>query len=175
VVFWRLPHHRRRSLPDLEVEVVQFVVNGQRRDVPADGRMPLLWVVRDLLGLHGTKYSCGKGICGSCTVHVDGTPVRSCATPLSAVQGRSVTTIEGLSPDGSHPLQMAWVELNVSQCGYCQPGQIMSAAALLAGNPHPTERDIEEAMAGNLCRCGSYQRIKAAIARAVRPGNGGAR
>ena len=138
-------------------------VNGRSRtvDVPAD--MPLLWVLRDVLDLKGTKFGCGMAQCGACTVHVKGTPTRSCVTPASAVQGAEITTIEGLSPDGSHPLQRAWEELDVPQCGYCQAGQLMSAAALLKKTPRPTDADIDRAMSGNICRCGTYLRIRQAI------------
>jgi isoquinoline 1-oxidoreductase alpha subunit len=129
--------------------------------------MPLLWVLRDVLDLKGTKFGCGMAQCGACTVHIGGRPTRSCVTPLSAVQGAEVTTIEGLSPDGSHPLQRAWEELDVPQCGYCQAGQLMSAAALLAKNPKPTDADIDAAMDGNLCRCATYLRIRQAIHRAA--------
>jgi len=142
-------------------------INGERRELDADPAMPLLWALRDLAGLTGTKYGCGKALCGACTVHLDGAPVRACVTPLAVVEGRSVTTIEGLSPDGSHPVQLAWSELDVVQCGYCQSGQIMSAAALLATTRRPTDEDIDAAMGGNLCRCGTYQRIRAAIKRAA--------
>ena len=134
-------------------------------NVPAD--TPLLWVLRDVLNLKGTKYGCGMGLCGACTVHLGGEAVRSCATPISAATKAPITTLEGLSPDGSHPLQQAWLELDVPQCGYCQAGQIMTAAALLAGNSSPTDGDIDDAMAGNLCRCGTYLRIREAIHRAV--------
>jgi isoquinoline 1-oxidoreductase alpha subunit len=142
-------------------------VNGQAYPVEADGQMPLLWVLRDLLNLTGTKFSCGEGLCGSCTVLMDGKAVRSCITPLSAAAGKSIVTIEGLSVDGTNPLQRAWQEERVSQCGYCQPGQIMNAAALLNKNPNPTDADIDAAMAGNLCRCGTYGRIRKAIHRAA--------
>ena len=138
-------------------------VNGQAYTVDADPETPLLWVLRDSLSLTGTKYSCGMGLCGACTVHQDGEPVRSCVTPVSAVGESEVTTIEGLSPDGTHPVQQVWVALNVSQCGYCQPGQIMTAAALLARNPAPTDADIDSALAGLLCRCGTYPRIRKAM------------
>lgn len=140
-----------------------LTVNGQARtvDVPAD--TPLLWVLRDTLELVGTKYGCGIGQCGACTVHLNGTPVRSCQFPVSTVVGMQITTIEGLSPDGSHPLQKAWIDHDVPQCGYCQSGQIMTAAALLRNNPHPSDEDIDGTMAGNLCRCGTYLRIRAAI------------
>ncbi|HYT84557.1 MAG TPA: (2Fe-2S)-binding protein [Gemmatimonadales bacterium] len=145
----------------------RFKVNGKSAavDVPAD--MPLLWVLRDVLDLTGTKFGCGMAQCGACTVHVDGAPTRSCITPVSAVQGRAVTTIEGLSRDGSHPLQRAWEELDVPQCGYCQAGQLMSAAALLSKHPSPTDADIDAAMDGNLCRCATYLRIRQAIHRAA--------
>jgi aerobic-type carbon monoxide dehydrogenase small subunit (CoxS/CutS family) len=144
-----------------------LLINGERREVNASPGMPLLWAIRDLLGLTGTKYACGLGICGSCTVHVDGEPVQSCQTPISAAEGKAVTTIEGLSADGTHPLQIAWQEINVPQCGYCQPGQLMSAAALLANNETPSDADIDAAMNGNICRCGTYQRIREAIHRAA--------
>ncbi len=134
-------------------------------DVPAD--MPLLWALRDELNLCGTKFGCGAGLCGACTVHQDGVPIRSCVTPISAVAGKKVTTIEGLSSDATHPLQQAWVEIDVPQCGYCQAGQIMSAAALLAKKPKPTDADIDIAMNGNLCRCATYLRIRKAIHRAA--------
>jgi isoquinoline 1-oxidoreductase alpha subunit len=142
-------------------------VNGKEYTVDVDPDTPLLWVLRDTLGLTGTKFSCGVGLCGACVVHLDGAPVRSCVTPVSEVASRSITTIEGLSPDGSHPLQRAWIAEDVPQCGYCQPGQIMTAAALLAENPHPSDEDIDAAMSGNLCRCGTYQRIRRAIHRAA--------
>jgi isoquinoline 1-oxidoreductase alpha subunit len=142
-------------------------VNGEEYTVDVDPDTPLLWVLRDTLGLTSTKFSCGVGLCGACVVHLDGAPVRSCVTPASEVAGRSITTIEGLSPDGSHPLQRAWIAEDVPQCGYCQPGQIMTAAALLAENPHPSNADIDAAMSGNLCRCGTYQRIRRAIHRAA--------
>ncbi len=146
---------------------MQITVNGVKRDVDASPGTPLLWVLRDVLGLTGTKYGCGMAQCGACTVHVDGEPLRSCVMPLSAVAGKAITTIEGLSPDGSHPVQRAWAELDVVQCGYCQSGQIMSAAALLAVNPKPSDSDIEAALTGNICRCGTYQRIRAAVHRAA--------
>jgi isoquinoline 1-oxidoreductase alpha subunit len=142
-------------------------VNGSEHDVDAEPDMPLLWVLRDLLGLTGTKYGCGEALCGACTVHLDGQPVRACVTPVRRAQGHDVTTIEGLSAHGEHPLQQAWVELGVPQCGYCQAGQIMSAAALLAATPKPTDEDIDRALAGNLCRCGTYVRIRAAVRKAA--------
>jgi isoquinoline 1-oxidoreductase subunit alpha len=141
----------------------ELTVNGERLSLDVDPRMPLLWALRDVAGLTGTKFGCGRALCGACTVHVDGEPVRSCVYPVSAAAGKSVTTIEGLSQDGNHPVQVAWRELNVPQCGYCQPGQIMSAAALLEKNPEPTDDQIDEAMSGNICRCGTYPRIRAAI------------
>lgn len=141
-------------------------VNGTDRTVDVDPETPLLWVLRDTVGLTGTKYGCGKGLCGACTIHLDGAPARACVTPLAAAVGRRITTIEGLSPDGSHPVQRAWTELDVVQCGYCQSGQIMAAAALLADTPIPTDAQIDAAMDGNLCRCGTYQRIRAAVKRA---------
>jgi isoquinoline 1-oxidoreductase alpha subunit len=146
---------------------MKLVVNGTTREVDAPADMPLLWVLRDLLHLTGTKYGCGIAQCGVCTVHVDGTAMRACVTPVSAVAGRRITTIEGLSANGDHPVQRAWTELDVVQCGYCQSGQIMSAAALLASNPKPTDADIDSAMAGNICRCGTYQRIRRAVRRAA--------
>jgi isoquinoline 1-oxidoreductase subunit alpha len=142
-------------------------VNGRSTtvDVPAD--MPLLWVLRDVLNLHGTKYGCGIGQCGACTVHLNGQPARACLTPISAVGTQAVTTIEGLSAEGTHPTQVAWLELDVPQCGYCQAGQIMSAAALLAKNAKPTDKDIDGARNGNLCRCGTYLRIRQAVHKAA--------
>ncbi|MBL8256836.1 isoquinoline 1-oxidoreductase alpha subunit [Pseudoxanthomonas japonensis] len=145
-------------------------VNGSEREVDASDDMPLLWVLRDLMGLTGTKFGCGIAQCGACTVHVDGSPLRACVTPASAVAGKKITTIEGLSADGSHPVQKAWAELDVVQCGYCQSGQIMSAVALLAVVPTPTDGDIDHALSGNLCRCGTYQRIRAAVHRAAELG-----
>ena len=142
-------------------------INGRPATVEAEADMPLLWVLRDLLGLTGTKFSCGEGLCGACTVLIDGKPTRSCITRVSSVTGKAILTIEGLSPDGSHPLQKAWQEEHVTQCGYCQPGQIMNAAALLAEHPSPTDADIDAAMADVLCRCGTYQRIRKAIHRAA--------
>ena len=144
-----------------------FTVNGRPRtvDVPAD--MPLLWVLRDVLDLQGTKFGCGMAQCGACTVHLGGAPVRSCVTPVASVSGKSVTTIEGLAPEMTHPLQRAWIELDVPQCGYCKAGQVMSAAALLATKPRPTDADIDMAMQGNICRCATYNRIRAAIHRAA--------
>ncbi len=145
----------------------KLMVNGQAATVDAPADMPLLWVVRDILNLKGTKYGCGMSVCGMCTVHVDGEATRSCVTPVASVAGKRITTIEGLSRDGSHPLQKAWMDLDVAQCGYCQAGQIMSAAALLKKTPKPTEAQVEEAMDGNLCRCGTYLRIREAIRKAA--------
>lgn len=147
--------------------MTRIVVNGESKDVTADPSTPLLWVLRDLLGLTGTKFGCGVAQCGACTVHLDGKPVRSCSIPLSTVGTSQVTTIEGISADGGHSLQKAWEELQIPQCGYCQSGQIMSAAALLASVPDPSDADIDRAMNGNICRCGTYQRIRAAIHRAA--------
>jgi isoquinoline 1-oxidoreductase alpha subunit len=144
-----------------------FTVNGTSATVDVPPDMPLLWVLRDELDLKGTKFGCGMALCGACTVHLNGAPARSCVTPASAVQGVAVTTIEGLSADGTHPLQRAWVELDVPQCGYCQAGQLMSAAALLARTANPSDADIDAAMNGNLCRCGTYLRIRQAIHRAA--------
>jgi isoquinoline 1-oxidoreductase alpha subunit len=146
---------------------MKLTVNGTAHEVNAPPDMPLLWVLRDLLGLTGTKFGCGLAQCGACTVHLDGTPMRSCVTPAAAAADKSVTTIEGLSADGSHPVQRAWAELDVVQCGYCQSGQIMSAVALLSTNAKPTDADIDAALSGNLCRCGTYQRIRAAVHRAA--------
>ena len=147
--------------------MIKLSVNGRDTTVDVDPDMPLLWVLRDTLGLTGTKFGCGMALCGACTVHLDGQPIRSCVTPVSAIGARKVTTIEGLSPDRSHPVQKAWIELDVPQCGYCQSGQLMSAAALLAHTAAPSDADIDTAMSGNLCRCGTYQRIRAAIHRAA--------
>lgn len=147
-----------------------LTINGTSVDLDASPEMPLLWVIRDLLRLTGTKYGCGIGQCGSCTVHLDGTPVRSCVTLLAQVDDRAITTIEGLSDAGSHPLQKTFVELNVAQCGYCQPGQIMAAAALLIRSPNPSEDEVVEAMRGVLCRCGTYLRIREAIQLTVERG-----
>jgi isoquinoline 1-oxidoreductase alpha subunit len=142
-------------------------VNEQERAIDAEPAMPLLWALRDLLNMTGTKYGCGIGMCGACTVHLDGQAVRSCQTPVSVVGKRTVTTIEGLSGTGSHPVQRAWIAEQVPQCGYCQSGQIMQAAAFLAKTPHPTQEQIDQAMTGNICRCATYQRIRRAIARAA--------
>ena len=144
-----------------------LIVNGEAYVVEADRQMPLLWVLRDLLGLTGTKFSCGAGLCGSCTVLIDGAATHSCVLPVERAVGKNILTIEGLSADGSHPLQKAWTEERVTQCGYCQAGQILTAAALLEENPHPTDTEIDSAMKNTLCRCGTYQRIRAAIHRAA--------
>src|SRR5499426_2640740 len=142
-------------------------VNGSTHNVDVDGDTPLLWVLRDVLGMTGTKFGCGMALCGACTVHLNGAPTRSCITPVSAAAGKKVVTIEGLSDKGDHPVQTAWMEVDVPQCGFCQSGQIMSAVALLARKPSPTDKDIDDAMAGNICRCGTYQRIRAAIHKAA--------
>jgi len=146
---------------------VKFMLNGKAQSVDTAPAMPLLWVLRDTLGMTGTKFGCGMALCGACTVHLNGQPVRACITPISTVAGKTVTTIEGLSPDSSHPVQLAWVEADVPQCGYCQSGQIMTAAALLAKKAQPTDADIDEAMRGNICRCGTYDGIRQAIHRAA--------
>jgi len=146
---------------------VRLNVNGVDQTLDVDPEMPLLWVLRDVLGLKGTKYGCGEALCGACSVHLDGEVVRACVTPVRRAEGRAVTTIEGLSSDGSSPLQEAWVELGVPQCGFCQAGQIMSAAALLRAKPKPSDDEIDQSMAGNLCRCGTYPRIRAAIRKAA--------
>lgn len=148
--------------------MIKFTLNGKPTSVDADPQMPVLWAVRDLLQLTGTKYGCGIGVCGACTVHLDGQPIRSCATPLSVVAGKTITTIEGLSKSADHPVQKAWEEHNVPQCGYCQSGQMMSAAALLANNASPSDDEIDTFMQGNICRCGTYPRIKAAIKTAAK-------
>jgi len=143
--------------------MIKLKVNGVERSFDGDPEMPLLWYLRDILGLTGTKYGCGMALCGACTVHLNGEAVRSCVTTLQSAAGASVLTIEGLGAQGLHPVQQAWIKVNVPQCGYCQPGQIMQAAALLKTKPHPTDSDIDDAMSGNICRCGTYQRIRAAI------------
>jgi len=147
--------------------VTKLNINGKSVELDVDPETPLLWVLRDTLGLTGTKFGCGMALCGACTVHLSGQPVRACQTPISAVGDQPVTTIEGLSKDRSHPVQQAWIELDVPQCGYCQSGQIMSASALLETKARPSDADIDAAMSGNLCRCGTYQRIRAAIRRAA--------
>jgi len=147
--------------------MIKLRVNGVARQFDGDPELPLLWYLRDELGFTGTKFGCGVGLCGACTVHQNGAAVRACITPLSALEGQEITSIEGLSPNGNHPCQKAWVAHNVPQCGYCQPGQIMQAAALLADNRKPSDADIDQAMSGNICRCGTYQRIRAAIKKAA--------
>ena len=144
-----------------------FTLNGKPETVDVNPDMPLLWVLRDTLNMTGTKFGCGMALCGACTVHINGDPIRSCVTPISAIAGKRVTTIEGLSPDRSHPVQRAWMEIDVPQCGYCQSGQIMTASALLAKTPKPTDAQIDDAMTGNICRCGTYQDIRRAIHRAA--------
>jgi isoquinoline 1-oxidoreductase subunit alpha len=146
---------------------ISFVLNGKPQTVEVNPAMPLLWVLRDTLNMTGTKFGCGMALCGACTVHVDGEAARSCVTPIANVVGKKITTIEGLSTDGTHPVQRAWMEINVPQCGYCQPGQIMSAVALLAKKASPSDAEIDDAMSGNICRCGTYQRIRQAIHRAA--------
>ncbi|HEV3458038.1 MAG TPA: (2Fe-2S)-binding protein [Thermoanaerobaculia bacterium] len=146
---------------------MKLLVNGTEHEIVVPEDMPLLWVLRDVLGLTGTKYGCGMALCGACTVLVDGQPIRSCVRPAAAVAGRAVTTIEGLSAQGNHPVQRAWTEIDVVQCGYCQSGQIMAAVALLRAKPKPTDADIDAALSGNLCRCGTYQRIRSAVHRAA--------
>jgi isoquinoline 1-oxidoreductase subunit alpha len=146
---------------------ITLTVNGREQRLEVDPEMPLLWVLRDVLGLTGTKYGCGQALCGACTVHLDGQVVRSCCTPVKRAAGKAVTTIEGLSVDGDHPLQRAWIEHAVPQCGFCQAGQIMTAAALLAKKPRPSDAEIDQSLAGNLCRCGTYTRIRAAIRKAA--------
>ena len=153
--------------------MITLLVNGKRQSIDADPSMPLLWALRDLLGLKGTKYGCGIGLCGACMVHLDGDPELSCLTTVETAQGRAVTTIEGLAEVGDHPVQRAWVEANAPQCGYCQPGQIMAAVALLERSPNPTETEIDAALAGNLCRCGTYLRIREAVKLAAGSGGGG--
>jgi aerobic-type carbon monoxide dehydrogenase small subunit (CoxS/CutS family) len=156
------------------MQSIRLVVNGKQRTVEAEPEMPLLWVLRDKLQLTGTKYGCGIAMCGACTVHVDGHPARACVTPISSVQGKSVLTIEGLSADVTHPVQQAWIEEDVPQCGYCQSGQIMAAASLLTKTAHPSEADINEALHGNICRCGTYNQIRRALHRAAEiKANGG--
>ncbi len=145
----------------------EFELNGKSVNLDVDPAMPLLWAIRDIAGLTGTKYGCGKALCGACTVHLDGSPIRSCAVPVSAAAGKRITTIEGLSENGDHPVQKAWRDLNVPQCGYCQSGQIMTAVALLERNPNPSDAEIDTAMSGNICRCGTYTRIRSAIHKAA--------
>ena len=157
----------------MNAEPVRFTLNGTQRELNVDPNMPLLWAIRDVLRLTGTKFGCGQAYCGACTIHLDGQAIRSCITPVNLAAGKSVTTIEGLSKDGSHPLQKAWIEAGVPQCGYCQPGQIMSAAALLSSNKKPSDADIDQAMSGNLCRCGTYTRIRQAIKNVAASQRGG--
>jgi isoquinoline 1-oxidoreductase subunit alpha len=145
---------------------MKLTINGTEHDIEIDPEVPILWALRDYLQLTGTKYGCGKGLCGACTVHLEGSPIRSCLTPVSAAKGKKLVTIEGLSTDASHPVQQAWKDNNVPQCGYCQSGQIMSAVALLNGNPTPSDAEIDAAMSGNICRCGTYPRIRSAIRQA---------
>ena len=152
--------------------MITLTINGKRQRFDGDSEMPLLWVLRDELNLKGTKFGCGMGLCGACTIHVNGEPTRSCVTKASDVASKSITTIEGLSPDGSHPVQAAWVALDVPQCGYCQSGQIMTACSLLAKHPNPTDTEIDTAMSGNLCRCGTYLRIRAAVHQAAQLNSG---
>ena len=153
--------------------MISLTVNGERHDIDADPEMPLLWALRDLIKLTGTKYGCGIAQCGACTIHINGQPARACVTPVSAAVGTEIRTIESLSPDATHPVQQAWIELDVVQCGYCQSGQVMAAAALLEQNPSPTDADIDAAMNGNICRCGTYPRIRAAVKRAAELKRGG--
>ncbi len=163
------------------MDAISVTVNGQQHSVEVSPDTPLLWVLRDTLGLTGTKFGCGMALCGACTVHVDGEPTRSCSTRISAVAGRNITTIEGLSSDGAHPVQVAWIDEQVAQCGYCQAGMLMTSAALLAMNPAPSDSDIDDALGGHICRCGTYQRIRRAIHQAAakqppaKPATGGAR
>ncbi len=152
--------------------MIQFILNGNKQTLDMDPQTPLLWVIREKLELTGTKFGCGAGLCGACTIHLNGQAIRSCITPLSVAEGAELTTIEGLSTNGTHPLQLAWRAENVPQCGYCQSGQIMSAAALLSQNSHPSDGEIVETMSANLCRCGTYQRIKRAIQRVVEDNSG---
>ena len=152
-----------------------FYLNGAITKVDVDAETPLLWVIRENLGLTGTKFGCGMAQCGACTVHLDGEAIRSCITPIANVEGKKITTIEGLSPNSSHPVQLAWLEIDVPQCGYCQSGQLMAAAALLREKPKPTDSDIDDAMSGNICRCGTYPRIRQAVHRAAEIAAGGAK
>ena len=147
--------------------MIKLKVNGKNQQFDGDSEMPLLWYLRDEINLKGTKFGCGMGVCGACTVHLNGKPTRSCSTPVSVAANATITTIEGISPDGSHPVQVAWQELDVPQCGYCQAGQIMSACALLVKTPKPNDAQIDEALKGNLCRCGTYLRIRAAVHKAA--------
>jgi isoquinoline 1-oxidoreductase subunit alpha len=151
------------------MSAISLIINGKNQSIEVDPATPLLWVLRDTLNLTGTKYGCGIAECGACTVHLDGVATRSCVTPVSEVRGKKITTIEGLSPNNSHPLQKAWIAEQVPQCGYCQSGFIMTTAELIAKNPHPNDADIDQALSGHICRCGTYQRIRAAVHRAVSP------
>lgn len=148
--------------------MIKLTINGKLTELDVADDMPLLWALRDVAKLTGSKYGCGKGLCGACTVHIDGQASRACITPMSYAQGKNITTIEGFSDDGEHALQQAWQKFNVAQCGYCQPGQIMSAASLLKNNPNPSDADIDQAMSGNICRCGTYPRIREAIHHAAK-------
>jgi isoquinoline 1-oxidoreductase subunit alpha len=167
----RAPHaesaRRSRQAGAKHMDAISVTVNGKLHSLEVSPDTPLLWVLRDTLGLTGTKFGCGMALCGACTVHVDAQPVRSCVTRISTLTGKHITTIEGLSPDGHHPVQQAWLAEQVPQCGYCQPGMIMTSAALLAANPAPTDKDIDEALGGHICRCGTYQRIRRAIHQAA--------
>jgi isoquinoline 1-oxidoreductase alpha subunit len=166
-IHWR-PDLQARNRTNWEVTMAYTLkINGADHTVDVDGETPLLWVLRDVIGMTGTKFGCGQALCGACTVHLDGTATRSCQTSVADAAGFTVTTIEGLSPDGNHPVQVAWRELNVPQCGYCQSGQIMQAASLLKDTPNPSDDDIDAAMSGNICRCGTYPRIRAAIKQAA--------
>ena len=168
-----LPSKAIRARHGKTMSEITLRVNGSERKIDVPGDTPLLWVLRDTLDLTGTKYGCGAGLCGACTVHLDGEAVHSCVTPVSVASGKAITTIEGLSQSGPHPLQQAWIAEDVPQCGYCQSGQIMQAAALLLKTPHPSEQEVIDAMTGNLCRCGTYHRIRRAIQRAALAGGGG--
>ena len=148
--------------------MVKLKINGEVKNLDIEPDMPLLWALRDIVQLTGSKYGCGKGLCGACTVHLNGQPIRSCVTPVSSIEGQEITTIEGLSENGDHPVQIAWQEINVPQCGYCQSGQIMSASALIESNKNPDDGAIDAAMAGNICRCGTYPRIRQAIKQAAK-------
>ncbi|MCU1329701.1 MAG: (2Fe-2S)-binding domain protein [Bryobacterales bacterium] len=152
---------------------ITFTLNGASQTVDVNPQTPLLWVLRDVVGLTGTKFGCGMALCGACTVHLNGSPIRSCSTPVSSIAGKTITTIEGLSPDTTHPVQQAWIEGDVPQCGYCQSGQLMAAASLLAKKAKPTDADIDEALRGNICRCGTYNQIRQAIHRAAEIKAGG--
>ncbi|MCY1500294.1 Isoquinoline 1-oxidoreductase subunit alpha [compost metagenome] len=161
--------HRLPCPPPKDSAMTQLQINGQAKDVDVPGETPLLWTLRDELGMTGTKFGCGMALCGACTVHMDGAPIRSCVTPLSAVAGHDITTIEGIEADAvGRAVQQAWIEQNVAQCGYCQAGQIMTAVSLLKTTPQPTDQEIEDAMSGNICRCGTYPRIRAAIQQAAK-------